>query len=219
MMRKETLKINEIFESLQGEGRYAGLPVLFVRLSGCTRKCSFCDTRYHTASTEMTVEKLIDRIESSKTLTTVFTGGEPLLQLPLIRRVIISLKERDTRFFHLESNADLVKTIDDLYTLDSLFDYLCFSPKTKEAAENIHSLLFKPWYNLEKADCDIKVVTDLDTVGVELLPYATTVMPLSVYKEWKDLKINRRVWDYCTKEKIRFCPRLHAWLHGMKRGV
>ena len=53
------MKINEIFESVQGEGRAQGKPVIFIRLSGCTRKCDFCDTTYHTKYTEMSPEELI----------------------------------------------------------------------------------------------------------------------------------------------------------------
>jgi putative chitinase len=54
------MRVNEIFCSIQGEGKYAGCPAIFIRLSGCTRKCSFCDTKYHTNGKEMSVEDVPD---------------------------------------------------------------------------------------------------------------------------------------------------------------
>lgn len=75
-------QINEIFYSLQGEGRWAGRPALFVRFSGCNLRCPFCDTdfRSHTA---MTGEEILAELQrlSAECRFVVFTGGEPTLQL------------------------------------------------------------------------------------------------------------------------------------------
>ena len=49
------MKVNEIFYSLQGEGRFTGRPAVFLRLSGCNQRCPFCDTRHETFA-EMTEE-------------------------------------------------------------------------------------------------------------------------------------------------------------------
>lgn len=81
-MKNNTLKVNEIFYSLQGEGQLAGMPVVFVRLSGCNKACYFCDTKHETGE-ELSIPIIISRI---KELTqdcgmVIFTGGEPLLQL------------------------------------------------------------------------------------------------------------------------------------------
>lgn len=85
MPQRPTLKIAEIFASLQGEGLRQGEPTIFVRFSGCNLKCSFCDTRYAwqggtdvtTAQALADVRKIRRRL---KTEWVCLTGGEPLLQ-------------------------------------------------------------------------------------------------------------------------------------------
>ena len=56
------MKITEIFQSIQGEGKYTGYPMTFIRTSGCTRKCSFCDTPYHTEGKELRRGEIIKKI-------------------------------------------------------------------------------------------------------------------------------------------------------------
>jgi 7-carboxy-7-deazaguanine synthase len=77
-----TLPINELFRSLQGEGRLAGVPSTFVRTSGCNLRCWFCDS-YHTSwepsGARMELEEIEKRIGEFATTHVVLTGGEPLL--------------------------------------------------------------------------------------------------------------------------------------------
>ena len=77
---KKTYRINEIFYSLQGEGFYTGTPAVFLRMSGCNRKCDFCDTD-HYEYTEMTAEEIVKEIGRYPSRHLVITGGEPTLQL------------------------------------------------------------------------------------------------------------------------------------------
>ncbi len=75
------LNICEIFYSLQGESTYAGLPCVFVRLSGCNLNCSWCDTQYADQTCiAMTFDQIIARIETYNCNLIEVTGGEPLLQ-------------------------------------------------------------------------------------------------------------------------------------------
>jgi 7-carboxy-7-deazaguanine synthase len=77
-----SLRINEIFYSIQGESLYAGLPCVFIRLTGCNLRCAYCDTRYaHDEGTDMTISEILARIESYPASALVeITGGEPLFQ-------------------------------------------------------------------------------------------------------------------------------------------
>jgi len=82
--------ITEIFKSMQGEGTRAGLPCIFVRLTGCNLRCTWCDTAYaFHGGKKMTVDEVMDAIEalnvradgnSAGVSLVELTGGEPLLQ-------------------------------------------------------------------------------------------------------------------------------------------
>ena len=74
------MRVNEIFYSLQGEGRFTGTPAVFLRLSGCNLKCSFCDTS-HEDGVKMEPAEIIGEILKYPSRHIVITGGEPSLQL------------------------------------------------------------------------------------------------------------------------------------------
>ena len=76
-----TLRLTEIFHSIQGEGSTVGLPTTFVRFTGCSLRCSWCDTTYSFHGGEdWTVEKVLDRLAPIRTKRVCVTGGEPLDQ-------------------------------------------------------------------------------------------------------------------------------------------
>src|SRR5512145_1469314 len=78
---QETLRITEIFYSLQGEARTVGLPTVFVRLTGCPLRCQYCDTAYAFSGGEiMTLEQILDQVAAYKSRYVCVTGGEPLAQ-------------------------------------------------------------------------------------------------------------------------------------------
>lgn len=75
-----TLKVNELFYSIQGESLYAGLPCVFVRLTGCNLRCSYCDTQYaYEDGSFMTIEEILEKISVYTCPLVEITGGEPLL--------------------------------------------------------------------------------------------------------------------------------------------
>jgi 7-carboxy-7-deazaguanine synthase len=75
------LKVNEIFYSIQGESSYAGRPCVFVRLTGCNLRCSYCDTRYaYDEGDLMEINDVLKRVASYKCPLVEVTGGEPLIQ-------------------------------------------------------------------------------------------------------------------------------------------
>ena len=76
-----TLKITEIFFSLQGETRFVGLPTIFIRLTGCPLRCGYCDTAYAFSGGEnKTIDDILKSIEKYNTKYVTVTGGEPLAQ-------------------------------------------------------------------------------------------------------------------------------------------
>ena len=76
-----TLLINEIFYSIQGESLTAGEPTIFIRLAGCPLRCSYCDTSYaFKGGKELSFESIISKISNYNTSFITVTGGEPLAQ-------------------------------------------------------------------------------------------------------------------------------------------
>ncbi len=75
------MKISEIFTSIQGESTYAGLPCIFIRLSGCNLRCSYCDTTYaYNGGFNIYSDQIIKKVRASNVKLVEITGGEPLIQ-------------------------------------------------------------------------------------------------------------------------------------------
>lgn len=76
-----SLRISEIFYSLQGETSRVGLPTVFVRLTGCPLRCHYCDTTYaFTGGKSMTMQAIVDEVQGYPAKYVTVTGGEPLAQ-------------------------------------------------------------------------------------------------------------------------------------------
>lgn len=86
------LTVNEIFHSIQGESTYAGEPCVFVRLTACDLRCSWCDTPYaFHEGRKMSIDDVVAEVERYGCPTVEVTGGEPLLQqdvYPLMSRLL-----------------------------------------------------------------------------------------------------------------------------------
>lgn len=146
------MKISEIFISIQGEGSLVGIPMIFVRLSGCNLRCTYCDTTYsYDNGKEFSVDELLRIIKSSQLKYVAITGGEPLLQNEIydLMDKLIDMKHNVV----LETNGSIsiervprqVKIILDIKTPGS-------SMESKNCLENLRFL--------KKAD-EIKfVITD-----------------------------------------------------------
>jgi 7-carboxy-7-deazaguanine synthase len=73
------MKINEIFKSIQGETSYAGMPCIFIRITGCNLRCSYCDTTYaYEDGIEMPIGSILEYVAGFKAKLVCITGGEPL---------------------------------------------------------------------------------------------------------------------------------------------
>ncbi|MCP4715272.1 MAG: radical SAM protein, partial [Deltaproteobacteria bacterium] len=126
------MKVNEIFYSIQGESSYAGYPCVFVRLTGCNLRCSYCDTRYaYDEGEDCTEEQVLERIAAYGCSLVEITGGEPLLQ-PDTPGLISRLLDRGCRVL-LETNGSM-----DIGSVDRrcvrIVDIKC--PSSGEAGRN-----------------------------------------------------------------------------------
>lgn len=91
MNNSEILRLTEIFHSIQGESSFAGQPCVFIRLTGCPLRCTWCDSEYtFYGGTDMTVAEVLDKVRGYGCPLVEVTGGEPLHQsqaLTLIERL------------------------------------------------------------------------------------------------------------------------------------
>jgi 7-carboxy-7-deazaguanine synthase len=228
------MKVADIFYSIQGEGRLAGVPSTFVRLSGCNLRCAWCDTPYTSWTSEgerFSVAEILSQIRHHPTRHVVVTGGEPLLspELPALCR---ALRESN---FHVT-----VETAATVYR-DVACDLASLSPKLSNSTPYDRSggkyalrherLRLRPDVIrtfMERSDYQLKFVIDTegDVADVEdLLQQLPGVdrdrvllMPLGVTAE----ELARRgqvVAELCKEHGFRYCPRLHIELFGNRRAT
>lgn len=90
------MKLSELFYSIQGEGKLAGVPSIFVRASGCNLRCTWCDTPYaswNPQGDEASIQQIINRVAEYPSRHVVLTGGEPMI-MPDIVELCAALKDR-----------------------------------------------------------------------------------------------------------------------------
>lgn len=197
---KESLRINDMFWTFQGEGSNAGTRALFVRLPFCNLQCSWCDTSYNTFL-KMSIEDFKARATEEKSRFAVITGGEPTMNadLPMVVKL---LKELGFRLA-IESNG--------MGPVPEEIDFVTISPK-RESGYNI----FQP--NLARIN-DLKVVVDegfvwavLDDLEGLLSPFYETNLYLS--PEYGQMKKSVDMISSYIKEHPQWKLNLqtHKWI-------
>ncbi len=147
--KTNTLIVNEIFHSIQGESSHMGLPCVFVRLTYCNIRCSYCDTEYaFYEGKEMSIEDIIETVNGYHCGLVEVTGGEPLFQEnvhPLMKRLCDEGKE-----VLLETGGSLdISKVDP--RVKRIVDFKC--PSSKMMKKNL-------WDNVEylKSSDEVKFV-------------------------------------------------------------
>lgn len=147
------MKVCEIFASIQGESSYAGLPCIFLRLSGCNLRCSYCDTTYsYDEGVVISEEEIYQKIKGYVIGIIEITGGEPLLQskevLPFIDTMI-----RDGFKVLVETNGSL--------DINSINPQAIIIMDIKTPGSGMHDRMLLKNLNYIKKDDEIKfVLTD-----------------------------------------------------------
>lgn len=121
-------RVNEIFYTLQGEGRNAGRAAVFVRFAGCNLKCPFCDTDFASYQ-EMTNEQIVAQTATFPARFVVLTGGEPTLQ---VDNVLIDLLHEQGFEVAMETNGT--------HPFPTNLDWTTVSPKGKCMVERCNEL-------------------------------------------------------------------------------
>ncbi|MEW5759736.1 MAG: radical SAM protein [Candidatus Thermoplasmatota archaeon] len=98
--------VNETFYSIQGEGTQTGLPMAFIRLTGCNLRCKWCDTKYaYYEGEEKSIEEIFNSCRKYNTRYVCITGGEPLIQKDTTKLIQFFLKKN--YFVLLETNGSI----------------------------------------------------------------------------------------------------------------
>ena len=199
-----TLRVVEIFHSIQGEGAAIGRAATFVRLAGCNRACEFCDTDFSTFA-ELTVEEIArivrelnPRIGSRRAIV-VFTGGEPTLQLTRERLAALRA-ELDAAAFHLETNGSTL----DRWGGAGWFERLTVSPKTLE--DFATTLRF--WERAPNTlPVDLKIVYD----GQNLAPFDAAPRSIGRYLQPKAVANDPEATARNIEKTIRYVKENPQW--------
>lgn len=229
------MKISELFYSIQGEGKLAGVPSVFVRTSGCNLRCTWCDTPYaswNPEGEEQSVEEILGRVKETGAMHVVVTGGEPMIHAE-VEPLCAALVEAGLHVT-VETAGTVFRPV--AMSLLSLSPKLANStPWKREGGRfaRLHEekrLSVKAMQRLIDAapEVQIKVVVsapddlvEIDAVLTRLhgwTPADILLMPEGTDAATLD---GRATWlaDVCKSTGYRFCPRLHVYLYGNTRGT
>ena len=184
------IKVSEIFETICSVGQNAGEPILVVKVDKEGKK--------------YTVKQMIDILAKTHKGMVNWLGDDLMDYGDQIEEIINKTKFRDHQ---VQTNAEK------LHPVLKKFDYVCFTPRNVVAAENCLTFL-KRFVDLYWNVVDIAITTDIDSVGKELLGYASMLISSDESKKSK-----RKVWKYCVEHNLRYSPRLNLEIFGKDKEV
>lgn len=165
MRQQHTLKISEIFASVQGEGLRMGEATLFIRLSGCNLKCPFCDTKYAwEKGDQMSINQIMDRIKQLRKRFAAewvcITGGEALVQD--VENLALKLKVERLKI-QIETNGTIYRTLPvDWYSVSPKPEKYQFQTEYKTKAKEVKLVVSK--------DLDFGVVQNIRKAFPDRIP-------------------------------------------------
>jgi 7-carboxy-7-deazaguanine synthase len=211
-----SLKIYEIFYSLQGETSRIGLPTVFVRLTGCPMRCTYCDTAYaFSGGTNMEIAVILQKITNLKAKYVTVTGGEPLAQKECYDLLRVLCDEGFS--VSLETGGKM-----DIASVDARVSVI-LDIKTPASNEEINML----WSNIDhiKAKDEIKFVlcnrADYDWAKNKIVELnLEKKCPILFSPSYHDLSAKTLAsWVLEDKLPVRMQLQLHKILWGEKAGV
>ena len=201
----QTLKIQNIFLTFQGEGPYAGKSSIFIRLGGCNLSCDFCDTEFETFK-EMSLEQIIDEVlaqtKDTKCSLAVITGGEPFRQN--INLLCQQLMEKNFAI-QIESNGTLFTEVPDGV------EVVCSPKISKNKYYGIRG-------DIKYYIIAYKFLVSKYREGYDKLPEwdfhgrRVYVQPIDEYDELKNLENIKLAMDIAHKYGYIFSPQMHKYV-------
>ena len=212
---RDRLRISEIFYSLQGETRSVGWPTVFIRLTGCPLRCTYCDTSYAFQGGEWRgLDDILQTVASYHATFVTVTGGEPLAQpncIPLLRQLCeagysVSL-ETSGALDLAEVDARVVKVMD------------MKTPASGEASRNLEQnlALLNPDDQIKFVICDRQ---DYDWALLKLREHRLNEICEVLFSPVQDQLAARELADWILQDRlpVRFQMQLHKLLWGDEPG-
>ncbi len=225
-----SLRISEVFDSVQGEGPSVGIPCTFLRLAGCNLACSWCDTPYSwdwrrfardANTTVASVDQLLQRLRNTQRL--VITGGEPLLQQRELRTLVANLPA------DLPVEVETNGTIRPSLPLLERVGQWNVSPKLRNSGEPSNRRDM-PEALLALRDTDrawLKFVVETAADADEAQSWATQLnwprhrvqlMPRAARRD-EYRRVLPLVQQWCAERELKLSPRLHVERWDGQRGI
>lgn len=209
----DTYLVNEIFDSIEGEGKRAGLPATFIRLSGCNLRCKYCDTAYaFEQGTQMTPEEIVEKVKFQRV---TLTGGEPLCQK--VQPLLQALADHEV---NIETNGSLnIQPYQQLPNVFLTVDYKCgaagttskmFLPNFKHLRPcDVLKFVVGSVADLQQAQALYTTYKDfLKEVPVYVSPVFGSIEPVTIVEyikthkleNWRvQLQLHKYIWDPAAK--------------------
>lgn len=209
------LRITEIFLSIQGESTTAGLPTVFVRLTGCPLRCRYCDTAYaFSGGEQLSIDEILDRIADHEVKRVTVTGGEPLAQ-PDCNVLLTELCDRGYAVSLETSGALSIEGVDDRVT--TVMDLK--TPSSGELSRNLFANLSR----LRDHDEVKFVISDRDdyewaktTIEAHDLGQRGEILLSPTHGELHPRKLGE--WLLADQLPARLQVQLHKYLWGDEPG-
>jgi 7-carboxy-7-deazaguanine synthase len=209
------MKVNEIFYSIQGEGKLVGIPSIFLRLTGCNLRCSFCDTKYaYLQGKEMSIPAILDKIRKFTCNNICITGGEPLLQKDTIK-LIEALLQKNYEIC-LETNGSIsIKKLVEKKSLVISLDIKCPSSGSHEQM-NIKNIS----YLSEKDQLKFIINNKKDyNYAKEIFKRHNPSCTVFFQSVWGTNPKKLASWILNDRLPVRLALQLHKIIWGEKRGI
>ena len=210
-----TLRINEIFYSIQGESSRIGMPTVFVRLTGCPMRCTYCDTAYsfHEGQ-QQEIEEVIQEIKKFDTNYVTVTGGEPLAQ----KNCIDLMNQLCELGYQVSLETGGALDIKDVHAkVKIILDVK--TPKSNEDKNNF-------WPNLAniRANDEIKfVIQDYEDFSwsMDIIEKYQLNQNQILFSPVYNVLANKQLAEWILKHQlnVRLQLQLHKILWGEKKGV
>ena len=225
------MKVTEMFYSVSGEGKNAGIPTVFVRLAGCNLRCDYCDTQYAwEGGEELRATQIVERIQDLRSFGWVLiTGGEPLFQSEGVHDLMFALKHRGY-LVEVETNGSF-----DPPTWFKHVDCWSVDVKCPSSGELSYGTFRPAWLKRMRKRDQLKFVCgtqeDLDFVRgllngvrIKLTILISPLIPNAPDSLTGDVLMSQRGWlqhcaEFCKEQDVRMSLQQHKLVWGNRKGV